>query len=162
MLRTLFNNPERYKKTYWEQIPGGIYVSGDLARVDEDGYFWIQGRADDVLKIAGHRIGTSEIESAFVSHPAVSEAAVIGKPDPVKGEVAKAFIILRGGYEGTPELTRELKKHVRHEIGPSAVIGDIAYTTTLPKTRSGKIMRRVLKARELGIDVGDVSTLIET
>ncbi|MGZ4902423.1 MAG: acetate--CoA ligase [Halobacteriota archaeon] len=162
MLRTLYNNPERYKKTYWEQIPGGIYVSGDIARVDEDGYFWIQGRADDVLKIAGHRIGTSEIESAFVSHHAVSEAAVIGKPDPVKGEVIKAFIILRSGYEGTPELTQELKKHVRHELGPIAVIGDIAYTTTLPKTRSGKIMRRVLKARELGVDVGDVSTLIET
>ncbi|MGZ4907915.1 MAG: acetate--CoA ligase [Halobacteriota archaeon] len=162
MLRTLYNNPERYKKTYWEQIPGGVYVSGDIARMDEDGYFWIQGRADDVLKIAGHRIGSSEIESAFVSHHAVSEAAVIGKPDPVKGEVVKAFVILRGGYEGTPELTEALKKHVRRELGPIAVIGEIVYTATLPKTRSGKIMRRVLKARELGVDVGDVSTLIET
>jgi len=162
MLRTLYNNPERYKKTYWEQIPGQIYVSGDIARKDDDGYFWIQGRADDVLKIAGHRIGTSEIESGFVSHPAVSEAAVIGKPDPIRGEVIKAFIILKEGYNGTPELTDELKKHVRHEIGPIAVISDIVYTPTLPKTRSGKIMRRVLKARELGIDEGDVSTLIET
>ena len=162
MLRTLYNNPERYKKTYWEQIPGQIYVSGDIARKDDDGYFWIQGRADDVLKIAGHRIGTSEIESGFVSHPAVSEAAVIGKPDPIRGEVIKAFIILKEGYSGTPELTDELKKHVRHEIGPIAVISDIVYTATLPKTRSGKIMRRVLKARELGIDEGDVSTLIET
>jgi acetyl-CoA synthetase len=162
MLRTLYNNPERYKKTYWEQIPGGVYVSGDIARKDEDGYFWIQGRADDVLKIAGHRIGTSEIESAFVSHPAVSEAAVIGKPDPIRGEVIKAFIILKEGYAQTPELTNELKKHVRHELGPIAVIGGIVFTATLPKTRSGKIMRRVLKARELGIDVGDVSTLIET
>jgi len=162
MLRTLYNNPERYKKTYWEQIPGRIYVSGDIARKDEDGYFWIQGRADDVLKIAGHRVGSSEIESAFVSHQAVSEAAVIGKPDPVRGEVIKAFIILKEGYGQTPELVNELKKHVRHELGPVAVIGEIVFTPTLPKTRSGKIMRRVLKARELGIDVGDVSTLIET
>jgi acetyl-CoA synthetase len=162
MLRTLFNDPDRYKKTYWEQIPGGIYVSGDIARKDEDGYFWIQGRADDVLKIAGHRIGTSEIESAFVSHAAVSEAAVIGKPDPIRGEVIKAFIILKEGYEEAPKLVDDLKKHVRHELGPIAVIGEIVFTSTLPKTRSGKIMRRVLKARELGIDVGDVSTLIET
>ena len=162
MLRTLYNNPERYKKTYWEQIPGGLYVSGDIARKDEDGYFWIQGRADDVLKIAGHRIGTSEIESAFVSHRAVSEAAVIGKLDPIRGEVIKAFIILKEGYADTPELINELKKHVRHELGPIAVIGEIVFTATLPKTRSGKIMRRVLKARELGIDEGDVSTLIET
>jgi acetyl-CoA synthetase len=162
MLRTLYNNPDRYKKTYWEQIPGGVYVSGDIARKDEDGYFWIQGRADDVLKIAGHRVGTSEIESAFVSHPAVSEAAVIGKPDPIRGELIKAFIILKEGYAETPELVNELKKHVRHELGPIAVIGEIVFTPTLPKTRSGKIMRRVLKARELGIDEGDVSTLIET
>jgi acetyl-CoA synthetase len=162
MLRTLYNNPERYKKTYWEQIPGGIYVTGDIARKDEDGYFWIQGRADDVLKIAGHRIGTSEVESAFVSHPAVSEAAVIGKPDPVRGEVIKAFIILKEGFKETPALIDDLKKHVRHELGPIAVIGEITFTLTLPKTRSGKIMRRVLKARELGIEVGDVSTLIET
>jgi acetyl-CoA synthetase len=162
MLRTLYNDPERYKKTYWEQIPGGVYVSGDIARKDEDGYFWIQGRADDVLKIAGHRVGTSEIESAFVSHPAVSEAAVIGKPDPIRGEVIKAFIILKEGYAEAPELVNELKKHVRHELGPIAVIGEIVFAATLPKTRSGKIMRRVLKARELGIDEGDVSTLIET
>jgi acetyl-CoA synthetase len=162
MLRTLYNNPERYIKTYWEQIPGGVYVSGDIARKDEDGYFWIQGRADDVLKIAGHRIGTSEVESAFVSHPAVSEAAVIGKPDPIRGEVIKAFVILKEDFKETPALIDDLKKHVRHELGPIAVIGEIAFTLTLPKTRSGKIMRRVLKARELGIDVGDVSTLIET
>ncbi|MGZ4891043.1 MAG: acetate--CoA ligase [Halobacteriota archaeon] len=162
MLRTLYNNPDRYKKTYWEQIPGGVYVSGDIARKDEDGYFWIQGRADDVLKIAGHRVGTSEIESAFVSHQAVSEAAVIGTPDPIRGEVIKAFIILKEGYTETSELVNELKKHVRHELGPIAVIGEIVFTDTLPKTRSGKIMRRVLKARELGIDEGDVSTLIET
>ncbi|MGZ7132335.1 MAG: acetate--CoA ligase, partial [Halobacteriota archaeon] len=140
MLRTLYNDPDRYKKTYWEQVPGGVYVSGDIARKDDDDYFWIQGRADDVLKIAGHRIGTSEIESAFVSHAAVSEAAVIGKPDPVRGEVIKAFIILKEGYKESPELVIEIKKHVRHELGPIAVIGEIVFTPTLPKTRSGKIM----------------------
>ncbi len=143
-------------------MPGDVYCPGDIARKDSDGYFWIQGRADDVLKIAGHRIGTSEVESAFVSHPAVSEAAVIGKPDPVKGEVIKAFLILKENYQGDSRLATEIKNHVRHEIGPIAVIGEIEFTKTLPKTRSGKIMRRVLRARELGIPVGDVSTLIDT
>jgi acetyl-CoA synthetase len=162
MLRTLYKNPERYIKTYWKVVPGDVYCPGDIARKDADGYFWIQGRADDVLKIAGHRIGTSEVESAFVSHPAVSEAAVIGKPDPIKGEVIKAFLILKENYNGDSRLTTELKNHVRHEIGPIAVIGEIEFTKTLPKTRSGKIMRRVLRARELGIPVGDVSTLIDT
>ncbi len=162
MLRTLYKNPERYIKTYWKVVPGDAYCPGDIARKDADGYFWIQGRADDVLKIAGHRIGTSEVESAFVSHPAVSEAAVIGKPDPIKGEVIKAFLILKENYEGDSRLRAELKNHVRHEIGPIAVIGEIEFTKTLPKTRSGKIMRRVLRARELGIPVGDVSTLIDT
>jgi acetyl-CoA synthetase len=162
MLRTLYKNPERYIKTYWKVVPGDVYCPGDIARKDADGYFWIQGRADDVLKIAGHRIGTSEVESAFVSHPAVSEAAVIGKPDPIKGEVIKAFLILKENYQKDSRLTAEIKNHVRHEIGPIAVIGEIEFTKTLPKTRSGKIMRRVLRARELGIPVGDVSTLIDT
>ncbi len=164
MLRTLYKNPERYIKTYWKVVPGDVYCSGDIARKDADGYFWIQGRADDVLKIAGHRIGTSEVESAFVSHPAVSEAAVIGKPDPVKGEIIKAFLILKENYQGqgNSRLTAEIKSHVRHEIGPIAVIGEIEFVKTLPKTRSGKIMRRVLRARELGIPTGDVSTLIDT
>jgi acetyl-CoA synthetase len=162
MLRTLYKNPERYIKTYWKVVPGDVYCPGDIARKDEDGYFWIQGRADDVLKIAGHRIGTSEVESAFVSHPAVSEAAVIGKPDPIKGEVIKAFLIMKENYQGGSRLIADLKKHVRHEIGPIAVIGEIEFTKTLPKTRSGKIMRRVLRARELGIPEGDVSTLIDT
>jgi acetyl-CoA synthetase len=161
MLRTLYKDPDRYVKTYWEVIPGGVYCSGDIARKDEDGYLWIQGRADDVLKIAGHRIGTSEVESAFVSHPAVSEAAVIGKPDPIRNEVIKAFLILKEGRIGDAQLLEELKKHVRHELGPVAVIGEIVFVQTLPKTRSGKIMRRVLKAQELGIDPGDVTTLVE-
>ncbi len=161
MLRTLYKDPERYIRTYWKVVPGDVYCAGDMARIDEDGYFWIQGRADDVLKIAGHRIGTSEVESAFVIHPAVSEAAVIGKPDPVRGEVVKAFLILKEGYSENAQLVDELKKLVRHELGPVAVIGEITFVKTLPKTRSGKIMRRVLKARELGIPEGDVTALVE-
>jgi acetyl-CoA synthetase len=161
MLRTLYKDPERYIKTYWKVVPGDVYCPGDMARKDEDGYLWIQGRADDVLKIAGHRIGTSEVESAFVTHPAVSEAAVIGKPDPIKGEVIKAFLILKEGYKEDDQLIDQLKKQVRHELGPVAVIGELSFVKTLPKTRSGKIMRRVLKARELGIAEGDVSTLVE-
>jgi acetyl-CoA synthetase len=161
MLRTLYKDPDRYIKTYWKVVPGDVYCPGDMARKDEEGYYWIQGRADDVLKIAGHRIGTSEVESAFVTHPDVSEAAVIGKPDPVKGEVIKAFLILKEGCDENDRLIDQLKKQVRHELGPVAVIGEIVFVKTLPKTRSGKIMRRVLKARELGIAEGDVSTLVE-
>jgi acetyl-CoA synthetase len=161
MLRTLYKDPERYLKTYWEIVPGGIYTAGDMARKDKDGYFWIQGRSDDVLKISGHRIGTSEVESAFVGHPAVAEAAVIGKADPIKGEVIKAFIILREGNKLDSKLIEELKRHVRHELGPVAVVGEIVQMDKLPKTRSGKIMRRVLRAREKGEDIGDTSTLEE-
>ncbi len=160
MFRTLYEDEERYKDVYWNQIPG-YYKAGDMARKDEDGYFWIQGRSDDVLKIAGHRVGTSEVESAFVSHPAVVEAAVIGKHDPIKGQVIKAFVILREGYKLKTKLIEELNKHVRYELGPVAVIGDIEQVESLPKTRSGKIMRRVLRARERGEDVGDTSTLEE-
>ncbi len=160
MVRTIFNNPDRYVKTYWQEIPGGVYASGDIAFKDKDGFFWIQGRGDDVLKIAGHRIGTAEVESAFVHHSAVAEAGVIGIPDPVKGEVIKAFLILKQGFAGSDELKKELLKTVRHELGPVAVIGDIAFVDSLPKTRSGKIMRRVLKARELGLPEGDTSALV--
>lgn len=158
MLRTLYHDEERYIDTYWKQIPG-VYTAGDMARKDEDGYFWIQGRSDDVLQIAGHRVGSSEVESAFVSHPAVAEAAVIGKSDPIKGQVIKAFLILKEGYQLKPQLIEELKKHVRHEIGPVAVIGEMVQVDNLPKTRSGKIMRRVLRAQEMGEDLGDTSTL---
>ena len=160
MFRTLYNDDERYLDVYWNDIPG-YYKAGDMARKDEDGYFWIQGRSDDVLKIAGHRIGTAEVESAFVSHPAVAEAAVIGKDDPVKGQVIKAFLILKEGKKLKSELIEDLKKHVRHELGPVAVLGEIDQVESLPKTRSGKIMRRVLRAREAGEDVGDTSTLEE-
>ncbi len=159
MIRTIFNNPERYIKTYWSQIKG-VYFTGDVAFRDKDGYFWIQGRADDVLKIAGHRIGTAEVESAFVSHPKVVEAGVIGVPDKIKGEVIKAFVILKEGVKATEELKKELKKQVRKTLGPIAVIKDIEFVDKLPKTRSGKIMRRVLKAKELGLPLGDTSSLV--
>jgi acetyl-CoA synthetase len=160
MLRTLYKDEDRYLETYWNKFHG-IYQAGDMAHKDEDGYFWIQGRSDDVLKIAGHRIGSAEVESAFVSHPAVAEAAVIGKYDPIKGEVIKAFIILREKYELKTKLIEELKKHVRHELGPVAVMGEIVQVDKLPKTRSGKIMRRILRAQEMGEDLGDTSTLEE-
>jgi len=160
MLRTLYKDPERYKKTYWEKFPG-YYLAGDVARKDEDGYFWIQGRSDDVLNIAGHRVGTAELESSFVSHKFVAEAAVIGIPDKIKFEVAKAFVTLNADAEvdDTDQLIKELKAHVRKELGPVAVVKSIEFRDKLPKTRSGKIMRRVLKAQEMGEEVGDISTL---
>lgn len=159
MIRTILNDPERYKKTYWSKVKG-VYFAGDVAFKDKDGYFWIQGRADDVLKIAGHRIGTAEVESAFVSHKAVVEAGAIGIPDQLRGEVIKAFVILKQGIKGTDELKQQLKMQVRKTIGPIAVIKDIAFVDKLPKTRSGKIMRRVLKAKELGLPLGDTSALV--
>ena len=160
MFRGLYHDEERFINTYWKNYPG-YYDAADMARKDEDGYFWLLGRSDDVLKIAGHRVGTSEVESAFVSHPAVAEAAVIGKSDPVKGEVIKAFLILKGGYQLKTELIEDLKRHVGYELGPVAVIGELVQVDSLPKTRSGKIMRRVLRARELGEEEGDTSTLEE-
>ncbi len=159
MLRTLYKEEERYEDTYWKQIPGGVYMAGDMARIDEDGYIWIQGRSDDVLKIAGHRIGTSEVESAFVSHPLVVEAAVIGKSDPIKGQVIKSFLILKEGHKLNTALIEDLQKHVRYEMGPVAVLGEMVQVNKLPKTRSGKIMRRILRAQEEGKDLGDTSTL---
>ncbi|MBV1768412.1 MAG: acetate--CoA ligase, partial [Methanobacterium sp.] len=160
MFRTLYKDKERFVKAYWSEFPG-LYQSGDMARKDEDGYIWIQGRSDDVLKIAGHRVGTSEVESALVGHPAVVEAAVIGKEDPIKGQVIKAFVILKEGYDMDSSLIGELSKQVRHELGPVAVIGDIEAVEKLPKTRSGKIMRRILRAQEKGEELGDTSTLEE-
>jgi len=160
MLRALYKDEKRYKETYWEKIKG-VYFAGDSARRDTDGYFWIIGRVDDVLKVSGYRLGTAEIESALVSYQAVVEAGVIGKPDPIKGEAIKAFVILKKGYSASPELIDELKKQVRKEIGPIAVPSEIEFVESLPKTRSGKIMRRVLKAKELGLPIGDISTLEE-
>ncbi|MCX6673162.1 MAG: acetyl-coenzyme A synthetase, partial [Methanothrix sp.] len=132
---------------------------GDKATKDKDGYFTIQGRIDDVLKVAGHRISNAEVESAFVSHPKVGEAAVIGKPDQVKGEVIVAFVSLRGGIEGSDELKKELVKHVRTALGPLASPEAIYFVKDVPKTRSGKIMRRVIKAKAMGLPTGDISAL---
>ena len=159
MLRTVHGNDARYR-TYWETIPG-CYTAGDLAVKDEDGYIMILGRADDLIVVAGHNIGTAEVESALVSHDAVAEAAVIGKPDALKGNVIKAFVTLRVGANPGDALTDELARHVKKSLGPVAVPAEIEFMDRLPKTRSGKIMRRVLKARELGMDPGDVSTLEE-
>ncbi len=157
MMRTISGDTERYNG-YWELIPG-YYAAGDVATKDEDGYFRVMGRADDVMNVSGYRIGTAEVESALVSHPAVAEAAVIGKPDPLRGESIKAFVILRDGFEGSDDLVKLLKAHVRVELSPIAMPGEIDFVPSLPKTRSGKIMRRVLKAKELGVAPGDISTL---
>ena len=158
MFRTLYKDPKRYVEAYWSEFQD-TYLSGDVARKDEDGYFWIQGREDDVLKVAGHRISTAEVESALVSHESVAEAAVVGKPDPIKGEEIAAFVILKSKYKTSPELKDTLKYHVRVEIGPVATPKYVYFVDDLPKTRSGKIMRRVIKAKVKGEDVGDISTL---
>ncbi len=159
MLRTILNDPQRYTSTYWEKVPGGVYTVGDSARKDEDGYVWIIGRLDDVIKVSGYRLGTAEVESALVSHPMVAEAAAIGLPHELKGNAIHTFVILREGVDGTPQLEEDLKAHVGHEIGPIARPEKVDFVSALPKTRSGKIMRRVLKAQALGQDVGDISTL---
>ena len=157
MMRGIYKDSERYAKC-WELIPG-FYAAGDVATKDEDGYFRVMGRADDVMNVSGYRIGTAEVESALVSHAAVAEAAVIGKPDTLRGESIKAFVILREGQAAGDELLAQLKAHVRTELSPIAVPGEIEFVSSLPKTRSGKIMRRVLKAKELGVAPGDISTL---
>jgi acetyl-CoA synthetase len=160
MLRGIYKSPERYVEQYWSTFPGK-YFTGDAAKVDEDGYFWVIGRMDDVIKVSGYRLGTAEIESALVSHGAVSEAAVIGLPHEVKGHAIHAFVILRAGHAASPELAEELTRHVGRETGPIAKPERIEFVQALPKTRSGKIMRRLLKARALGLPEGDVSTLEE-
>jgi acetyl-CoA synthetase len=157
MMRTIYGDPARYR-TYWETIPG-VYFAGDAATVDDIGYFRIQGRVDDVIKVAGHRLGSMEIESSLVSHPAVAEAAAIGKPDPVKGERIKVFVILKAGNEPSDAMVEELRQHVRNTVGPVATPDEIEFVNLLPKTRSGKIMRRVLRARELNLPLGDTTTL---
>ncbi|RLI88708.1 MAG: acetyl-coenzyme A synthetase, partial [Candidatus Altiarchaeales archaeon] len=158
MLRTLYKDPERYVNQYWSTFPG-VYLTGDVARKDEDGYFWLQGREDDVLNVAGHRIGSAEVESALVSHPKVAEAAVVGKPDPIRGEIIAALVILRSDVNPSPDLKDELRNHVGEEIGHIAKPSMIGFVKDLPKTRSGKIMRRIIKAKVRGEPVGDISTL---
>jgi len=156
-MRTIYGDPARYL-TYWDTIPN-VYFAGDAATKDKDGYFRIQGRVDDVIKVSGHRLGSMEIESSLVSHPAVAEVAAIGKPDQVKGEHVKVFVILKQGFTASIDLERELKLHVRTSVGPLAVPDELEFAPSLPKTRSGKIMRRVIRAKELGEPIGDISTL---
>jgi acetyl-CoA synthetase len=154
----LWGEPERYGNDYWSKIPN-VYYTGDSAHIDEDGYVWFAGRADEIIKIAGHRIGTIEVETAFLKHPAVAESGVIGRPDEIRGEVISAFVLLKMGCTPSPELKKELLETVRHELGPVAVIGELNFVSMLPKTRSGKIMRRVLKAVILDKDPGDITTI---
>lgn len=158
LIQTLWGEPERYARDYWERIPR-VYYTGDSAHIDEDGYVWFVGRADEIIKIADHRIGTIEVETAFLKHPAVAEAAVTGRPDQLRGEVISAFIVLRLGQQPSDVLKRELLDTARRELGPVVVIGDLHFVSMAPKTRSGKIMRRVLKAIVLDRDPGDVSTI---
>jgi len=160
MLRTLHGDPERFENTYWKQYPGR-YFTGDGAWKDKDGYFWIMGRVDDVLNVSGHRIGTMEVESALVEHPAAAEAAVIGKVHEIKGHAITAFVTLKEGYEGSDELVQELKAHVGKKIGAIARPEEIFFTYELPKTRSGKIMRRLLRDIAEQRDIGDVTTLMD-
>lgn len=177
MFLDLWNNPEKYKEIYFENLKTQmsnikttsdvvktnftdfLYFTGDSAKIDTDGYFWIIGRNDDVIKVSGHRLGSAEIEHAIVEHPSVAEAAVIGKPHQVKGESIKAFIILKIGQKPTDELKNEINLFVRKNIDPIASLDEIEFVEKLPKTRSGKIMRRLLKAQELGLPLGDMSTL---
>ncbi len=159
MLRGLWGDPERYKQVYWTEVPGS-YFTGDGCRQDKDGYFWIVGRIDDVLNVAGHRIGTAEVESAIVSHPKVAEAAVVGRNDSLKGQALVAFVTLKTGVTANPKLRDEIRNHVGKEIGPVAKPDDIRFAEILPKTRSGKIMRRLLKQIAGGGEIkGDTTTL---
>jgi acetyl-CoA synthetase len=159
MLRTIYRDPERYKSSYFSQIEGA-YLTGDGARRDQDGYIWIMGRVDDVIKVSGHRLGTMEIESALVSYSAVAEAACVGRPDDVKGECVVAFVTLEGGHKGDDKLREQLRAHVVKEIGALARPDDIRFTDALPKTRSGKIMRRLLRQIASGDQtLGDTTTL---
>jgi len=154
----LWGETERYGRDYWQKIPN-VYYTGDSASVDEDGYVWFAGRSDEIIKIAGHRIGTIEVESAFLKHHAVAECGVIGRPDEVRGEVISAFVLLKNDYQASSTLHEELLATVRREMGPVAVISELNFVTMLPKTRSGKIMRRVLKAVTLNRDPGDITTI---
>lgn len=158
VMMTIYKDPERYREAYWSKFPG-MYFTGDYAIKDYDRYFWILGRADDVLKVAGHRMGAAELEGAVVSHEAVAEAAVIGKPDPLKGASITVFAILKQGYKSSEKLKKDLKKHMRKVIGPIATPDETYFVDALPKTRSGKIMRRLLKAVAADTPLGDLTTL---
>jgi acetyl-CoA synthetase len=160
MLRGIWGDPERFKSTYWSRFPG-LYFPGDGCKVDEDGYFWLLGRVDDIMLISGHNISTMEVESALVDHHAVAEAAVIGKAHPIKGQSIAAFVILRAGNVGDEALVAEIKQHVAAKIGAIARPDDLFITADLPKTRSGKIMRRLLRDVAEGRALGDTTTLAD-
>ncbi|HET7686636.1 MAG TPA: acetate--CoA ligase [Candidatus Limnocylindria bacterium] len=160
LIATLWGEPQRYVDDYWSRVPGqSVYYVGDAAHVDEDGYVWFAGRADEIIKIAAHRIGTIEVETALLRHPAVAEAGVTGRPDELRGEVIAAFVVLKAGHAPSDALRAELLAAVRDDLGPVAVIGELTFVSMLPKTRSGKIMRRVLRAVVLGTDPGDITTI---
>jgi acetyl-CoA synthetase len=160
MLRTIYGDDARYRETYWSRFPGR-YFAGDGAKLDADGYWWVLGRVDDVMNVAGHRIGSMEIESALVDHPAVAEAAVVGKQHDLKGQAIAAFVTLKEGHAATPELKDDLKDHVVTKIGAIARPDDVLFSADLPKTRSGKIMRRLLKDIAEGRALGDTTTLAD-
>ena len=160
MLRGIYKDPERYEETYWSRFPGR-YFAGDGCKRDEEGYYWLLGRVDDVMNVSGHRISTTEVESALVSHPAVAEAAVVGRSDPITGQAIFSYVILRSGHEASDDLARELREHVADMIGKFARPKQIMFTPDLPKTRSGKIMRRLLRDIAEQRDLGDVTTLAD-
>ncbi len=157
MMEKIWRRPKKYNSYF----VNNWYISGDRAFVDKDGYFWFIGRADDVIKTAGERVGPFEVESALVEHPSIIEAGVIGKPDPVRGEIIKAFVVLKKGEKGSPELVKKIQKFVKKHLAGHAYPREIEFVETLPKTRSGKIVRRFLKAQEMGLPIGDTSTLVK-
>jgi acetyl-CoA synthetase len=161
MLRGIYGDPDRYVKQYWSRWTPDIYFTGDGAKRDDDGFFWLLGRVDDVLNVAGHRIGTMEVESALVDHPRVAEAAVVGRPHEIKGQAVAAFVTLKEGMHGSETLMSELKEHVVKKIGAIARPDDIIFAADLPKTRSGKIMRRLLRDIAEGKALGDTTTLAD-
>jgi acetyl-CoA synthetase len=160
MLRGIYGDPERYEQTYWSRYPGR-YFPGDGCKRDEEGYYWLLGRVDDVMNVSGHRISTTEVESALVSHPSVAEAAVVGRSDPLTGQAIFSYVILRSGHEASDDLGKELREHVAGMIGKFARPKQILFTPDLPKTRSGKIMRRLLRDIAEQRDLGDVTTLAD-
>jgi acetyl-CoA synthetase len=160
MFVDVWGDRERFH-AYFRHVPGEVYTAGDVATLDADGFITVLGRADDVLNVAGHRLATADVESALVSHPACGEAGAIGVPDEIKGEAIVAYVVLRAGYVASNELQAQLIAHVRHELGPIATPQHVEIVAKLPKTRSGKIMRRVLRAQHLGVDIGDVTTMDE-
>ena len=161
MLRGIYGDPERFRQTYWSRWQDGAYFTGDGARRDEDGYYWLLGRVDDVLNVAGHRLGTMEVESALVDHPSVAEAAVVGRPHEIKGQAVAAFVTVKEGVKRNEALIDELKEHVVKKIGAIARPDQILFTADLPKTRSGKIMRRLLRDIAEGKALGDTTTLAD-